>query len=90
MCYPGWCVRGKDELVCYLGVLGVRDEPVDGRKVLALRELLVQAPEHLCVRVHVCLCVSMCAYVCACARVCVYACVYVCVCVCVCVCALRR
>ena len=30
-----------------LGVLGVGDEPVHARKVLALRQLLVQAPEHL-------------------------------------------
>ena len=30
-----------------LGVLGVRDEPVDGGKVLPLGELLVQAPKHL-------------------------------------------
>jgi hypothetical protein len=30
-----------------LGVLGVGDEPVDRGEVLALRELLVQAPEHL-------------------------------------------
>lgn len=28
-------------------VLGVRDEPVERREVLALRQLLVQAPEHL-------------------------------------------
>ena len=28
-------------------VLGVGDVPVDGREVLALRELLVEAPEHL-------------------------------------------
>ena len=30
-----------------LGVLGVADEPVDRGEVLALRELLVQAPEDL-------------------------------------------
>eukprot|EP00760_Papus_ankaliazontas_P029145 PhM_4_TR4148/c1_g1_i1/m.22013 len=30
-----------------LDVLGVRDQPVDGREVLALRELLVKAPEDL-------------------------------------------
>jgi len=30
-----------------LGVLGVGDEPVDRGEVLALREFLVEAPEHL-------------------------------------------
>mmetsp|Transcript_12432 Transcript_12432/g.30395 ORF Transcript_12432/g.30395 Transcript_12432/m.30395 type:complete len:298 (+) Transcript_12432:122-1015(+) len=31
----------------HLHVLGVGNEPVEGRKVLALRQLLVQAPKHL-------------------------------------------
>ena len=31
----------------HLEVLGVGDEPVDGGKVLALGELLVEAPKHL-------------------------------------------
>ena len=31
----------------HLGILGIADEPVDRGEVLALRELLVQAPEHL-------------------------------------------
>ena len=30
-----------------LGVLGVRDEPVDGGEVLPLGQLLVQPPKHL-------------------------------------------
>ena len=36
-------VEGFERVV----VFAVRDEPVDGREVLALRQLLVQAPEHL-------------------------------------------
>lgn len=56
-------------------VLGVRDKPVERREVLALRQLLVQAPEHLrgkgkkggvrAVGLRVVLCVSSCVSLCA-------------------------
>ena len=35
------------ELVQYSHVLAVAHQPIDGGKVLPLRQLLVQSPEHL-------------------------------------------
>ncbi len=37
-----------------LGVLGVRDEPVDGGEMLPLCQLLVQTPKHLQVHRDTC------------------------------------